>query len=205
MTAIFKSIITKVKEKFTGKDEYVISCAEFDGFGNEVLLKEFDEKGVLTRKSITNYNDKNQKNGKLIYDGKGLLVEKVKFFYKPDGKIGSEEYLFEDGKAWLKTYFYTPDSLMIRTINEDDEEKERIVYLYEASSQKVLTKSEYGFKGKEFRRTEFVYNANSGLLESQQVTDLQSGCSEVVEFGYDAWSRVVREENTKILKTFEYN
>lgn len=205
MTAIFKSIITKVKEKFTGKDEYVISCAEFNGFGNEVLLKEFDENGVLTRKSITNYNDKNQKNGKLVYDGNGFLVQKVKFFYKPDGKIGSEEYAFDGGITWLKTYFYKGNSLMVRTINEDDEEKERIVYLYDTLSQKVLTKSEYGFKGKEFRRTEFVYNANSGLLESQKVTDLQSGCSEVVEFGYDAWSRVVREENTKILKTFEYN
>jgi YD repeat-containing protein len=205
MAAIFKSIVTKIKEKCTGKDEYIISYAEFNGFGNEVLLKEFDENGVLTRKSITNYNDKNQKNGKLVYDGNGFLVQKVKFFYKPDGKIGSEEYAFDGGITWLKTYFYKDNSLMVRTINEDDEEKERIVYLYDTLSQKVLTKSEYGFKGKEIKRTEFIYDTISGRLENKKVTDFSNGFSDVVQFGYDTFSRLVSEEDTKILKTFEYN
>ncbi|MBQ3655596.1 MAG: hypothetical protein II956_01955 [Bacteroidales bacterium] len=204
MAAIIKSIVTKIKEKFTDKSEYIFSCAELDNNGNEVLLTEFDENGVLIRKSVTNYNDKNLKNGKFVYDSGGILLQKVKFFYKPDGKIGSEEYSFEDGQTWLKTYFYNGNSLMIRTINEDDEEKERVVYVYDTLQQKVLTKSEYGFKGKEFKRTEFIYDTVSGRLESKKVTDFDSGLSDVVLLCYDAFCRLVSEEDTKILKTFEY-
>jgi hypothetical protein len=204
VTATVKTITTKIKEKLTDKDAYVFSCAELNALGEEFSRREFDENGNVILQSVTCYNDKNQKNGQNVFDAQGILLYKTKFFYKQDGKIGSEEYTYVDGQVLLKTYFYNGNSLMVRTIDEDDEEKERIVYEYGLESRKITSENEYGSDGKIFRQTEYVYDEVSGKLKEKKVTDL-CGISKVIKYGYDSLDRVVSEDDGKILKTFEYN
>jgi len=206
MTADIKTVTTKIRQKGTGK-EFVGSYTELNGSGGETSRREFDENGSLILQSVTCYNEQNRKCVQNAFDAGGLLLYKTKYFYKQNGKIGNEETTFAGGEVLLKTYFYKDNTLMVRTINDEDEEKERLVYVYDEKNGRVLTESEFGrgFQGKEFRRTEFVYDEVSERLTQKIITDLRTGTASVTRFSYDALGRIVSEEDENIVRTYEYN
>ncbi|MBQ9214892.1 MAG: hypothetical protein IJ150_13290 [Bacteroidales bacterium] len=180
-------ISTKVKFKNTDR-EFPVCYLELNDQGNEILRKDFDESGNLYKKSVSYYNGENLKKLTEVFSPSDAVLEKVKFYYNRKNKeVSTEEYTFEDGSGMLKFFYYCPEYLMVRTINDFDEEIQRCIWYYDISKRPII-KSELNASGMEIKKTLLKYDS-FGQIVQEEICGLEKSIYE-----YD-------NQNNKIIKT----
>lgn len=114
---------TTVKESDT---VYTNAYSEYDENGNETLAVDYDFDGAETSKTVTKYNDRNQRTEMQIFCGEDEPNETHFYEYTPEGRIAKETIEYQGGFKSIKTYDHTPNNLTITTVDEEGnvEEKE---------------------------------------------------------------------------------
>ena len=191
---MIKSVTTRLKIKKTGR-EYLESYLEYDVLGNEIFREVFSPENFSSVKTVSAYDSKNRIVRKNVFNSGNSPVEVHKFFYNKSGDISNEEISQEDSIKMIRTYFYTPGSLMKRTINGQEEELERLVINYDGShnvieetmtdssgvlsyhltqeydhNNKLSCSCKFDSSGAQIRKVTYTYNS-LGLLEREKIEE----------------------------------
>ena len=114
---------TTIKESGT---IYTNAYSEYDQNGNETLAVDYDYDGSETSKTVTKFNDRNQKTEMQIFCGEDEPKETNFYDDTTKGRIAKETIVYQGVFKSIKTYEHNPNSLIITTVDEDGnvEEKE---------------------------------------------------------------------------------
>lgn len=119
-----KSVTQKTTIKETGA-RYTNAYSEYDQNGNETLAVDYDFDGSETSKTISKFNENNQKAEMQIYCGDPEPNETHIYEYSSDGRIATETIEYQGGFKSVKSYDYSPGKLILITVDEDGNQEER--------------------------------------------------------------------------------
>lgn len=138
-----KEIITKIVDKTLSK-EYIASITNFDVMGNEILSKEYDQDNNLLSMVKTAYNLSNQKAEVQIFSSPDYADEIHTYNYDSNQRLESIVVKYADESISVKSYKKDGNTLVIQTLDEDNNQEEKEVIVLDENNH-VLSRKVYDY------------------------------------------------------------
>lgn len=132
----------------------------YDEFGNRLSRSEF-RMDTLYRKESWTYSEAGQKLTFQYADGKGVIMEEVRYLYFPDGKLDQETYYMGKSAITAIYYIYDDAGRVVKKATGTPYEKfidvrENVLYTYDENGN-LLTEVTAKKDGTELSRREYTY------------------------------------------------
>ena len=146
--------IIDLAEEFTWKGKQLLKHETRDGEGNIISLEEFkyDDKGNVTehiqtdeetgenRRTVTTYNENNQKTKEEVFNEEGDLVEEYIYVLDESGRVVASEY--DSAQKWSATEYHFDERGNNLGHVETDEEGNQLLsveHTYDEQNNRVET------------------------------------------------------------------